>query len=254
MAKPYEKCDGTTETEDETTDQSEDPVSCSASSCLSNWDAGVEIPPIESSLRQTRACITAKTDVVERRKDLEPEPDASTAQHSCLKGQGSKSRQSIQYTRDVTLYLPICGTPLRKRTCVSFNPNVMVRHIHSMSKIARRRESLWFQPEEYSRMAKRCQLIAQKVMRDENHTGRSLCTRGLESLMCPDKRRDSKVEGWLSVFNEQEMQQQEGQYDEHNMRIMYHRTSSESLVEAQRRGMADEQDVRKYLQSTNCTC
>mmetsp|Transcript_19366 Transcript_19366/g.47878 ORF Transcript_19366/g.47878 Transcript_19366/m.47878 type:complete len:282 (-) Transcript_19366:92-937(-) len=248
MAKPNEKYE-CSETEDETTDHSDDPLSISESSSFSTWDSGLDIPAIDSSFRQMRV---EKTVVVEGIEDSESQ--ANPTRRSCLKRRGSKRRASIKHKGEMELNLPMLGMPVRKRTCVTFKPSVKVRHVVPMHKITREKESLWFQPSEYSRIEKRCYLIAQKVMRGEDHNGRALCTRGLESLMCPKQRRDSKFDGWLSVFSEQGIQRQEGHFDEEKMRIMYRSASMASSIEAQRRGTFDEEDVEKYMLATRAMC
>lgn len=240
MAKPYTKHE-CSDTEDETTDHSEDPLSLSESNSFSSWDTGLEVPAIDSSFRQMKV-------------DITPKLSANTTRRSCLKRTGSKNRASIKHTGEMELNKPMLGMPARKRTCVSFKPSVRVRHVVPVHKITNEKESLWYQPAEYSRIEKRCHLIAQKVMRGEDHNGRALCSRGLESLLFPSKRRDSKFDGWLSVFSEQGMQRQEGQYNEDKMRIIYRPTSMESSIEAQRRGMVDEQDVEKYMLATRAMC
>ncbi|KAL3939116.1 MAG: hypothetical protein SGBAC_006096 [Bacillariaceae sp.] len=251
MPKACEKY-SCSDTEDETTDHSEDPLSLSESSSFSSWDAGLDIPTIDNSFSQMMVdIIPEKTVIIEGIEDSESQ--AKTSRRSCLKRSGSKRRASIKNTGEIELNLPMLGMPVRKRTCVSFKPSVRVRHIIPMNKITPK-ESLWFQASEYSRIEKRCCLIAQKVMRGEDHNGRTLCSRGLESLLCPSRRRDSKIDGWLSVFCEQSIQRQEGQHDEDKTRIMYRSSSMESAVEAQRRGMFDEQDVAKYMLATRAMC
>ncbi|CAJ1965173.1 unnamed protein product [Cylindrotheca closterium] len=229
------------ETEDETTDHSEDPLSLSESSSFSSWDTGLDVPAIDSSFRQMKV-------------DIIPESQANPIRRSCLKRRGSKRRASIKQTGEMELNLPMLGSPVRKRTCVSFKNSVKVRHVVPVYKLTHDKESLWFQASEYIRIEKRCHLIAQKVMRGEDHNGRALCSRGLESLMCPHRRRDSKFDGWLSVFAEQGLQRQEGHHDDDKLRIMYRATAMASSIEAQKRGMDDEQDVEKYMLATRAMC
>ncbi|CAJ1959244.1 unnamed protein product [Cylindrotheca closterium] len=252
ITKPYE-CEDIAETEAETSDQSEDPLSSAPeSSCLSDWDAGVEITPIESSLRQMRVSIPETTAAIAERSEYLKQPPVNTSRRSCLKTQqGSKRRTGIHYTRETMLRLPMRETLLRKRMCVSFNPAVVVRSIRPMRMMTREKGSLWFQPAEYSRMAKRCNRIARNVRHGgEEQNGRSLCSRGLEHLVYANSRKDAKFDGWFSVFKEQRTQRRGEHYDEDRMRIIYHLSTSESSMEAQIRGMADEQDIQKYLLST----
>ena len=238
VGKPIEKYDGS-ETESETTDHSEDPLSCSESSSFSSWDDDLDIPAIDSSFQEMA---------------VECESTPST-RRSCLKRKGSQLRESIKETGEMELHLPMHDMPVRKRSCVSFKPSVKVRHIIPALKLARNeKEALWYQASEYIKIEKRCHLIAHKVLRGEDHNGKALCSRGLESLLNPMKRRGPKFEGWMAVFCEQGLQRQEGQFDDEKMSIMYRASSMESSTEAQRRGMMDEEDAQRYLFATREMC
>lgn len=237
MSKPYEKYDDS-ETEDETTDHSR---SSSESNSFSNWDASLDLPDIDGSFQEMTV------DVVPGNNKQDSESDTVPSRRSCLKRKESKLRAKIRHTGEMDLHLPMYGMPVRKRTCVSFKPSVRVRHVVPTLKLAQDKESLWYQASDYIKIEKRCHLIVQKIKHEEQYGGRTLCSRGLESLMCKSQRRGSKFEGWMSVFCEQEIQRNEGIFDEEKLRIMYRPSSLESSKEAERRGVADEEDVQKYL-------
>lgn len=239
MSKPFIKHDEVDETEGETTDYSEDPLSCSESSSFSNWNGDMAIPAIESSFRQI---------------SVDMEPPSKMPSRSCLKTKGRKRRQSIKYTGEVEVYLPMCTTPLRRRTCVSFKPSVAVRTVVPVPEMTENIKSLWFQQDDYTRIAHRCKLIARMEMRGERYNGRALCSRGLEGLISPNRRDTDKFDGWASVFHEQEIQWTKRHYDEEKIRMMYESASSQSMIEAQKRGMNDEDAAQRYLQSARSMC
>ena len=151
----------------------------------------------------------------------------------------------------MTLRLPGNQEPVRRRRSIQFNKEVKVKKVEPVRSLTPDPEALWFQDDEYDVIKEKTVAIIHRAsINGEKENGRKLCTRGLEKWMTPERTEVKKRQAWDNVLNEQYLQQQDGEYDEEQLAMMYKYSTARSQVEASKRALQDEKEIESYLAST----
>ncbi|KAL3906423.1 MAG: hypothetical protein SGILL_009278, partial [Bacillariaceae sp.] len=184
--------------------------------------------------------------------DAAPSPRARAPRRSSMKGSSPSRRASIGPCGEpMTLRLPGNQQPVRRRRSITFNNEVKVKKVEPARSLTPDPEALWFQDDEYDMIKeKTVALIHRASIADETEKGRKLCTRGLEKWMTPERTEVKKRQAWDNVLNEQYLQQQDGEFDEEHLAMMYKYSTTRSQVEASKRAQKDAQEIESYLAST----
>jgi hypothetical protein len=86
---------------------------------------------------------------------------------------------------------------------------------------------------------------------------RRYCTRGLEKVMTQEATqmtREKRYMAWDSVLNEQDLQRDDGAFDDEYMANCYKFNTAKCQQEAANRASQDAADVANYLKSTRGIC
>jgi hypothetical protein len=159
-----------------------------------------------------------------------------------------RRRASIQMGVEITVYLPGKDEPLRRRSSIKFAKTVQIKNVEKLQNLTDRPNELWFQTEEYKRMRRNSMQLVKKVERGQMGVGnRSYCIRGLERLLHRESTTRQRTEAWEAVLSQQEMQRDQGYWDEQFMADAYKYTTMESAIAAASRGKEDEAAILGYM-------
>jgi hypothetical protein len=114
-------------------------------------------------------------------------------------------------------------------------------------------EALWFQDDEYTAMQKKACSIIHALEQGETSTKtKKHCIRGLEGHFGKgaECKEVSRGAAWDAVLIEQDMQQNEGNFDDEVISMMYRLSSTESKIKAAQRATQDESEVMHYQRDT----
>lgn len=188
---------------------------------------------------------------LQRTSSYESCPAQGPARRSSMK-QGSESTQrrraSIQLGVEITVYLPGKEKPVRRRSSIKFAQTVAVKQVEPLSKLTERPDELWFQSEEYARMRRNSMELVNKVERGQMGVGnRNYCIRGLERLLHRKSAMQKRTEAWDAVLITQDLQRDQGYWNEEYMANAYKCTTEESALAAASRGKEDEMAILNYM-------
>jgi hypothetical protein len=188
-------------------------------------------------------------------------PKGAVPRRSSMKGSGtSRHRASFQVD------LPGDSETVRRRRSISFNEGVHVIVVRPIKFLTDKPESLWLQDEEISCIQQQItSLVKDKTRYRDTHDScdsvvqsgsndGECCTRGLERMLQPERTKIKRCQAWDTVFNEQYLQRQDGEFDDESMAVMYGHATRRSQREAERRGSKDAKEIESYLMSTRRMC
>jgi hypothetical protein len=86
----------------------------------------------------------------------------------------------------------------------------------------------------------------------ETSTTKKYCIRGLEGQFGEgaERKEVSRGAAWDAVLIEQDMQQNEGNFDDEGIAMLYRLSSIESKIKAAQRATQDESEVGHYQRDT----
>jgi hypothetical protein len=159
-----------------------------------------------------------------------------------------RRRASIQMGVEITVYLPGQDEPVRRRSSIKFSETVTVKNVEKLQNLTDRPNDLWFQSAEYKRMRNNSMELVNKIERGQTGVGgRSYCVRGLERLLHRESAIRKRTEAWDAVLSEQDVQRDQGYWDEEFMADAYRYTTMESAAAAVSRGKEDEAAILAYM-------
>ena len=173
-----------------------------------------------------------------------------------MKQKGTPRRASISYTGEVVSYIPGEANPVRRRTSITFADNAEVQEVAPMTDLAEEPETLWYQEDEYASMKQKIKVIVQYVdtYSKQSRNGivpERVCTRGLERHMSGGQKSiEDKYNALDFVLDEQDIQRDEGMYDETTISQVYQHLTVESKNKARKLAAQDAKDIEKYTAST----
>jgi hypothetical protein len=162
--------------------------------------------------------------------------------------------------------LPGTTQPVRRRRSITFNEGVTVFEIRPTKSYTDKPESLWLQEEEMAIIKQQIStLVEDKIRYSETHDDSEsslesraddgeCCIRGLEKMLQPKRTKAKRFQAWDTVMNEQYLQQQDGEFDDDSLAVMYGYATRRSQREAQRRASKDAEEIEGYLRSTRLMC
>jgi hypothetical protein len=196
-------------------------------------------------------------------------PKGAVPSRSSMKST-SRRHASNSQTRgggaDFQVDLPGDSESARRRQSISFNEGVNVFIVHPITSLTDKPESLWLQDEEISYIQQQItSLVKDKTRYRDTHDCRDssvqsgsndgeCCTRGLERMLQPERTKIKRCQAWDTVFNEQYLQRQDGEFDDESIAVMYGHATRRSQREAERRGSKDAEEIESYLRSTRRMC
>jgi hypothetical protein len=171
---------------------------------------------------------------------------------SSMKQQGVSRRASIGYTGEVSVNLPGQREPVRRRTSIAFEQYDEVKEVAPMKSLTDTPEKLWFQAEEYDMIRHKAVFLTDLAASgaDELLAEKKLCIRGLESHIHSDLVKEEQYLAWKSVFLEQYLQRDKGDYNDEMVSSMYQMAAMPSQERAQQRAQQDSADAEMHTRST----
>jgi hypothetical protein len=162
-----------------------------------------------------------------------------------------RRRASIGYAGEIEVKLPGKREPVRRRTSISFCEEDQINEVVPVKNLVDDPEALWFQDEEYSKMKKKMCNLIHAVERGET-SNKKYCMRGLEGHFGEgaECRKIARGSAWDAVLLEQNMQQNEGSFDDEGISMLYILSSIDSKIKATERATQDESDVGRYQRDT----
>jgi hypothetical protein len=179
-------------------------------------------------------------------------PKRSSMKHGGNGKSGLRPRRaSIGYVGEIEVNLPGKREPVRRRTSISFCEEAQVREIVPVESLTGEPGCLWMQDEEYSAIKEKMCSIIRAVDTGEAST-KKYCIRGLEGHFGEgaESKELSRGTGWDAVLLEQHLQQNEGNFDDEGISMMYRLSSIESKIQAARRATRDESEIEHYQRET----
>ena len=160
-------------------------------------------------------------------------------------------RESIGYAGEIELNLPGKREPVRRRTSISFCEEDQINEVVPVKSLTDDPAALWFQDKEYSAMQKKMCNLIHAVERGET-SNKKYCMRGLEGHFGEgaESRGTSRGSAWDAVLIEQQIQQNEGSFDDEGISMLYRLSSIESKIKAAQRAAQDETEVGHYQKDT----
>jgi hypothetical protein len=148
------------------------------------------------------------------------------------------------------------GGPIRRRRSITFNEGVMVRKVLPTKSLTKNPDKLWFQPDEMERIQREVWDAIDKSASppksssgDDDDEEEESCTRGLERIMSPGNVKFKRRMSRECVLQEQNMQREEGMYDDEQLAAIYKCSTIRSEREATRRAREDAKEAERYLKS-----
>jgi hypothetical protein len=200
--------------------------------------------------------IAAKYDYGDAPADGSLRSTATPRRSSMKHGEGSNSRLprrgSISYTGEIEVNLPGKRKPVRRRTSISFCEEDQVNEVVPVKSLTNEPEALWFQDDEYEAMQKKMCSLIDAVQGVETSSTKKYCIRGLEGHFGEgaECKEVSRGAAWDAVLIEQDMQQNEGNFDDEGIAMLYRLSSIESKIKAAQRATQDESEVGHYQRDT----
>jgi hypothetical protein len=179
--------------------------------------------------------------VIPRRSSMGCVPRRSSMKH----GLGSR-RASLHFGEEFEVHLPGKHDPVRRKSSITFCEIIKIKPVVPATELTNKVEDLWLQSKDYDRIRERSYDIVD--LADE---GYKYCTRGLEDLM---QENDVRYDSVDTVLDEQDIQRDNGTFDDNAMARVYRLSSIDSRIEANLRAQKDAMAVRKYLRDTRKYC
>lgn len=175
---------------------------------------------------------------------------------SSLRQDGAPPRQRrASLGSEIIVRLPGQAEPVKKRRSITFDKKVKVKNVEAVSRLTDTPQHLWFQAEEYELIRRNSWDLVDKVESGQTgYGGRKYCVRGLEKIMHRDDILRTKSQAWDSVLEEQDLQRDQGCWDEEYMASIYKFSTVDAARAAADRGKQDEQEISNYLKSTRRFC
>ena len=178
---------------------------------------------------------------------------------SSMKASGAPRRASIGYTGEKEVVLP-GKKKVKRRTSISFDEGVQVRTVDPVPSLVNNDiKDIWFQDEEYHKIAKRSVALMELVEKHgvDGFDGKKPCVRGLEALSSAGQQEKYVLrnDAWDTVLMEQYMQRETGTFmDDEAIAKMYKLSTLRSKMEASRRAKEDEKEIEQYTRDTRRFC
>jgi hypothetical protein len=194
-------------------------------------------------------------------EDASPSPSSGNPtrvnRRSSMKQAGRPRRASIQFGGEIEVQLPGNEMPVKRRTSITFKENIRVRQVARVHELTHEPEALWFQNHEYKEIKENMRNTVRKTQQGVVLGDRRYCTRGLENFMTQEAAqmtREKKCMAWDSVLKEQDLQRDQGVFDDEYMANRYKYNTAKCQQDAANRASRDAADVENYLKSTRGIC